>query len=153
MNCNYQKSLVILSHNLPNIYEPVRLSFEPFIFSQPAVFFSHNKSTNSTFRRLFSAKRTGCIMKLAHLQIEVALWWRSRWEDRRKWQAPRPASPDPHPAHVCVMRTIHTQFMNFNESFYESIHIYQQQQHSILSQTSWGRLEMKPKRDEKQEDT
>jgi hypothetical protein len=25
----------------------------------------------------------------------------------------------------------------------------QQQQHSLLSQTSWGRLEMKPKRDEK----
>jgi hypothetical protein len=29
----------------------------------------------------------------------------------------------------------------------------QQQQHSILSQASWGRLEMKPKRDEKQGDT
>jgi hypothetical protein len=29
----------------------------------------------------------------------------------------------------------------------------QQQQHSLLSQASWGRLEMKPKRDEKQEDT
>jgi hypothetical protein len=29
----------------------------------------------------------------------------------------------------------------------------QQQQHSLLSQTSWGRLEMKPKRDEKHEDT
>jgi signal peptidase I len=29
----------------------------------------------------------------------------------------------------------------------------QQQQHSILSQVSWGRLEMKPKRDEKQGDT
>jgi hypothetical protein len=25
----------------------------------------------------------------------------------------------------------------------------QQQQHSILSQASWGRLEMKPKKDEK----
>jgi hypothetical protein len=25
----------------------------------------------------------------------------------------------------------------------------QQQQHSLLSQASWGRLEMKPKRDEK----
>jgi hypothetical protein len=29
----------------------------------------------------------------------------------------------------------------------------QQQQHSILSQASWGRLEMKPKRDDKQGDT
>jgi hypothetical protein len=29
----------------------------------------------------------------------------------------------------------------------------QQQQHSLLSQASWGRLEMKPKRDEKQGDT
>jgi hypothetical protein len=29
----------------------------------------------------------------------------------------------------------------------------QQQQHSLLSQASWGRLEMKPKRDEKQRDT
>jgi hypothetical protein len=31
--------------------------------------------------------------------------------------------------------------------------IQQQQQHSLLSQASWGRLEMKPKRDEKQGDT
>jgi hypothetical protein len=39
---------------------------------------------------------------------------------------------------------------------YECIYIYiqqQQQQHSLLSQASWGRLEMKPKRDEKQGDT
>jgi hypothetical protein len=27
-----------------------------------------------------------------------------------------------------------------------------QQQHSLLSQVSWGRLEIKPKRDEKQKD-
>jgi hypothetical protein len=31
--------------------------------------------------------------------------------------------------------------------------LQQQQQHSLLSQASWGRLEMKPKRDEKQGDT
>jgi hypothetical protein len=31
------------------------------------------------------------------------------------------------------------------------IRTIQQQQHSILSQASWGRLEMKPKRDGKQE--
>jgi hypothetical protein len=36
--------------------QPVRLSFQPLIFSQQAVFFSHNKSTNSTFSRLFSAQ-------------------------------------------------------------------------------------------------
>jgi hypothetical protein len=34
----------------------VRLSFQPFIFSQPAVFFSHNKSANSIFNHLFSAQ-------------------------------------------------------------------------------------------------
>jgi hypothetical protein len=37
--------------------QPVRLSFQPLIFSQPEVFFSHNKSVNNTFNRLFSAKR------------------------------------------------------------------------------------------------
>jgi hypothetical protein len=36
--------------------QPVRLSFQPLIFSQPAVFFSHDKSANSTFSRLFSAQ-------------------------------------------------------------------------------------------------
>jgi hypothetical protein len=36
----------------------VRLSFQSLIFSQLAVFFSHNKLTNSTFSRLFSAQRT-----------------------------------------------------------------------------------------------
>jgi hypothetical protein len=29
----------------------------------------------------------------------------------------------------------------------------QKQQHNLLSQASWGRLEMKPKRDKKHEDT
>jgi hypothetical protein len=32
-------------------------------------------------------------------------------------------------------------------------YLQQQQQHSLLSQVSWGRLEMKPKRDKKQGDT
>jgi hypothetical protein len=36
----------------------VRLSFQPLISSQPAVFFSYNKSANSIFIRSFSAKRT-----------------------------------------------------------------------------------------------
>jgi hypothetical protein len=34
----------------------ISLSFQPLIFSQPAVFFSHNKSTNNTFSRLFLAQ-------------------------------------------------------------------------------------------------
>jgi hypothetical protein len=42
------------------------------------------------------------------------------------------------------------------ERFDFTVHIsrqQQQQQHSLLSQASWGRLEMKPKRDVKQGDT
>jgi hypothetical protein len=35
---------------------PVRLNFQPFIFSQPAVLFFRNKSANNTLSRLFSAK-------------------------------------------------------------------------------------------------
>jgi hypothetical protein len=35
----------------------VRLSFQPLISSQTTVFFSHSKSVNSTFSRLFLAKR------------------------------------------------------------------------------------------------
>jgi hypothetical protein len=34
------------------------LSFQPLIFSQSIIFFSHNKPANSTFSHLFSAKRT-----------------------------------------------------------------------------------------------
>jgi hypothetical protein len=37
-------------------YKHVRLSFQSFNFSQLAVFFSHNKSANSIFSRLFSAQ-------------------------------------------------------------------------------------------------
>jgi hypothetical protein len=42
------------------------LSFQPLIFSQPAVFFSHNKSANSIFSRLFLAKRTGMLLASGH---------------------------------------------------------------------------------------
>jgi hypothetical protein len=42
------------------LYQLARLNFRPLIFSQSAVFFFHNKSANSTFSRLFSAKRIGC---------------------------------------------------------------------------------------------
>jgi hypothetical protein len=38
-------------------FQPVRSNFQPFIFSQPAVFFSHNKAANSIFSRLFSASQ------------------------------------------------------------------------------------------------
>jgi hypothetical protein len=37
----------------------VRFSFQQFIFSQLAMFFSHHKPTNGTFSRLFLAERTG----------------------------------------------------------------------------------------------
>jgi len=37
---------------------PVRLSYEPYYFSERTVFFSHNKSANSTFSHGFSAKQT-----------------------------------------------------------------------------------------------
>jgi len=63
-------------------------------------------------------------MKLAHLQIEAALWRRSGGEERRKWLASRPRLAQPADVwHARVMRTIHSQLMNFNEIYYESIHI------------------------------
>ena len=37
---------------------PVRLSYKLYFFSQRIVFFSHNKSVNSTFNHGLSAKRT-----------------------------------------------------------------------------------------------
>ena len=45
---------------------PVRLSCEPYCFSEGKVFFSHNKSANSTFSHGFSAKRKGplCYLNL-----------------------------------------------------------------------------------------
>jgi hypothetical protein len=54
----------LLNEKLPmirreEIIGSVRLSYKPYFFSQRTVFFSHNKSVNSTFSRGFSAKRTG----------------------------------------------------------------------------------------------
>ena len=40
---------------------PVRLSYEPYYFSERTVFFSHNKSANSTFSHGFSAKANKAI--------------------------------------------------------------------------------------------
>jgi len=37
----------------------LRLAYKPYFFSQRTVFFSHNKSANSTFSHGLSAKRTG----------------------------------------------------------------------------------------------
>ena len=37
----------------------VRLAYKPYFFSQRIIFFSHNKSANSTFSHDLSAKRTG----------------------------------------------------------------------------------------------
>ena len=37
---------------------PVRLVYKPYFFSQQTIFFSHNKSANSTFIHGLSAKRT-----------------------------------------------------------------------------------------------
>ena len=37
---------------------PVRLFYEPYLFSEKIMFFSRNKSVNSTFNHDFSAKRT-----------------------------------------------------------------------------------------------
>jgi hypothetical protein len=36
---------------------PVRLSFQPYFFSEGTMFFSYNKSTNNTFQFVFLAKR------------------------------------------------------------------------------------------------
>jgi hypothetical protein len=65
-----------------NNLQLVRLSFQPLIFSQPTVFFSHNKSTNSTFNRLFSAKRTRCknasntnIKEINNVQARTLKFW------------------------------------------------------------------------------
>ena len=38
---------------------PVRLAYKSYFFSQRTIFFSHNKSANSTFSHGLSAKRTG----------------------------------------------------------------------------------------------
>jgi hypothetical protein len=42
------------------------MSYKPYFFSHRTVFFSHNKSANSTFSHGFSAKRTGL-----HIGVEA----------------------------------------------------------------------------------
>jgi len=41
------------------IFRPVCLAYKPYFFSQRILFFSHNKSANSTFSHGLSTKRTG----------------------------------------------------------------------------------------------
>ena len=50
--CCATTTLIILFHL-------VRLTYKSYFFSQRTIFFSHNKSTNSTFSYSLSAKRTG----------------------------------------------------------------------------------------------
>jgi hypothetical protein len=52
--------------------QPVRLSFQPLIFNQPAMFFSHTKSVNSTFSRLFSAQANRLIVRSLKNTAEVS---------------------------------------------------------------------------------
>ena len=44
---------------ISNIVRPVHLAYKSYFFSQRIIFFSHNKSANSTFSHGLSAKRTG----------------------------------------------------------------------------------------------
>ena len=48
---------------------PVRLAYKQYFFSQRTIFFSHNKSTNNTFRHDLSAERTG------HQQWTSSMSW------------------------------------------------------------------------------
>ena len=50
----------------------VRLAYKPYLFSQRTIFFSHNKSANSSFSHGLSAKRTG------HIWFESGLWTPTR---------------------------------------------------------------------------
>ena len=44
-------------YGTPDNNSPVRLAYKPYFFCQRIWFFSHNKSTNSTFGHILSAKR------------------------------------------------------------------------------------------------
>ena len=48
---------------------PVCLCYEPYHFSERTMFFSHNKSANSTFSHGFSAKRTEPVLLAYHVAI------------------------------------------------------------------------------------
>jgi len=46
----YQWPSILSVHSAAGGTEAVRLSYEPYIFSEEIMFFSHNKSTNNIFR-------------------------------------------------------------------------------------------------------
>ena len=59
---NWNKNILMGELNMTTwsrSIRPVHLAYKPYFFSQRTVFFSHNKSANSTFSHGLSAKRTG----------------------------------------------------------------------------------------------
>jgi len=50
-----------------NDYRPVRSAYKPYFFSLQVIFFSHNKSANSTFSHGLSAKRIRQIITMTWL--------------------------------------------------------------------------------------
>ena len=48
-----------IEHMIVRTKRHVRLAYKPFFFSQRTIFFSHNKSANSTFSLGLPAERTG----------------------------------------------------------------------------------------------
>ena len=75
-------------------YRPVRLAYMMYFFSQRIIFFSHNKSTNSTSSHGLSAKRTGQgearsveeRQQLLGLSTQAAACPSAR-NDEREWRA------------------------------------------------------------------
>ena len=55
-------------------YRPVRLAYKPYFSSKRIIFFSHNKSTNSTFSHSLSAKRTRRIPSHSR-EVLANAWW------------------------------------------------------------------------------
>ena len=55
----------------------VRLTYKPYFFSQRTVFFSYNKSANSTFNHDLSAKRTGQRSKLGEDTLGLDVHFRN----------------------------------------------------------------------------
>jgi hypothetical protein len=78
LHTNRGVAKVFFGRQEPACCQAVRLSFQPLIFSQSAVFFSHNKSVNSTFNRLFSVKQTSRVIHKLHtlVPVIVGLHWK-----------------------------------------------------------------------------
>ena len=54
---------------------PIHLSYETYFFSERILFFSHNKSANSTFSHGLSAKRTGPCYFTVTLVVHHEPYW------------------------------------------------------------------------------